>query len=62
MKFVLYRDVNKDYRWRLVAANGNIVADSGEGYRNKSDCLATVQSIKKAIAEAPVEEDSKESS
>lgn len=23
-----------DYRWRLVAHNGRIIADSGEGYRN----------------------------
>ncbi|MRW85651.1 DUF1508 domain-containing protein [Pseudoduganella sp. FT26W] len=27
-----------DYRWRLRADNGRIIADSGEGYRTKSDC------------------------
>ena len=57
MKFVLYRDGKKEYRWRLVAANGNIVADSGQGYKNKKDCLATLESIRKGAAEAPVEED-----
>lgn len=62
MKFVLYRDVSKEYRWRLVAANGNIVADSGEGYKNKADCAATIESIKKAVAEAPIEDESGESS
>jgi uncharacterized protein YegP (UPF0339 family) len=27
-----------DYRWRLWADNGRIIANSGEGYRNKADC------------------------
>lgn len=58
MKFVLYRDAKKEYRWKLVATNGNIVADSGEGYKNKADCLATVASIKKTVADAPIEEES----
>lgn len=58
MKFVLYRDAKKEYRWRLIATNGNFVANSGEGYKNKADCLATLASIKKAAAEAPIEEES----
>jgi uncharacterized protein YegP (UPF0339 family) len=58
MKFVLYRDAKNEYRWKLAAANGNIVADSGEGYKNKADCLSTLASIKKAVAEAPIEEES----
>lgn len=58
MKFVMYRDAKKEYRWKMVAANGNIVADSGEGYKNKKDCLSTVESIKRTIADAPIEEGS----
>ena len=58
MRFILYRDVKKEYRWKMVASNGNIVADSGEGYKNKKDCLATVDSIKRTVAEAPIEEES----
>lgn len=38
MKFVQYKDVRGEWRWRLVAANGKIVADSGEGYKNEADC------------------------
>lgn len=57
MKFVLFRDVKKEYRWRMVATNGNIVATSGEGYKNKKDCLATLESIKKSAADAPVAEE-----
>jgi uncharacterized protein YegP (UPF0339 family) len=60
MKFVTYRDARKEYRWRLVAANGNIVADSGQGYKNKNDCLSTLESIRKMVAEAPVEDETQE--
>lgn len=31
--FYVYRDDAKEYRWRLRAGNGKIVADSGEGYK-----------------------------
>ena len=56
MKFVVYRDGNGEYRWRLVASNGKIVA-SGEGYKNKADCLATIASIQKNAPSAAVEEE-----
>lgn len=41
MKFYLYRSgvIRRGWRWRLVGANGRIIADSGEAYRNKADCL-----------------------
>ena len=29
---VIYRDKAGEYRWRVVAPNGRIVADSAEGY------------------------------
>ncbi len=32
LQFVVYQDKAKEYRWRALAANGEIVADSGEGY------------------------------
>jgi uncharacterized protein YegP (UPF0339 family) len=31
-KVEVYRGEDRDYRWRLRAANGEIIADSGEGY------------------------------
>jgi len=30
----VFRDADRDWRWNVRAANGNIIADSGEGYRN----------------------------
>lgn len=32
----VYRDKTGDWRWRRVAANGRVVATSGEGYRNRT--------------------------
>ena len=38
MRFELYRDAQGHWRWRLRAANGNVVADSAEGYVHRADC------------------------
>lgn len=35
----LYRDSRREWRWRLRASNGRILATSSEGYRRKDDCL-----------------------
>lgn len=37
-RFEVYKDAKSEWRWRLVARNGRIVADSGEGYASKSNC------------------------
>jgi uncharacterized protein len=34
----IYRDAAGEYRWRVRASNGQIVADSAEGYVNRGDC------------------------
>lgn len=50
----LYRDDAGEHRWRLVAANGEIIADSGEGYVNRDDCLEMAERINPGIE---IEED-----
>ena len=35
-----YQDSQGEWRWRAVSTNGRVVADSGEGYRNRADCEA----------------------
>ena len=45
MKFWVYRDTNRQWRWYLKAANGRKIANSGEGYWNKSDCLAAIDLV-----------------
>ncbi|MCK0141329.1 DUF1508 domain-containing protein [Aliiroseovarius sp. F20344] len=55
MHYFVYKDFAGDWRWRLKSSNGNIVADSAEGYRNKSDCLHGINLVKGSSA-APVYE------
>jgi len=42
MRFHVYKDTAGYSRWRLLAANNRTIADSGEGYNNKQDCLSAV--------------------
>jgi hypothetical protein len=55
MKWEVYKDKAGEYRWRLVAANGEIVAAS-EGYKNKKDAIETINIIKEFARKADVEE------
>jgi uncharacterized protein YegP (UPF0339 family) len=48
-KFEYYKDVAGEWRWRVKHQNGNIVADSSEGYKNKQDMLDVVQNITDAL-------------
>lgn len=54
-RFEVYRDEAGEWRWRLVHSNGNILADSGEGYVRKRDALNGVESVKRDAEDAPVE-------
>jgi uncharacterized protein YegP (UPF0339 family) len=45
MKIVLYKDKKGEYRWRLVARNGRIIADSAESYKQKSKMMHIVQKL-----------------
>lgn len=44
--FQLYKDAAGEWRWRCRAKNHKIVADSSEGYVNKSDALAGIAIVK----------------
>ena len=73
MKFEIFREKNSgnsllalgagDWRWRLLAANGKIIATSGEGYINKADCLHGISLVKSnQVANADVVDLTQESS
>jgi uncharacterized protein YegP (UPF0339 family) len=38
LKFVIFRDLNDGYRWRLSSASGQSVEYSERGYTHKSEC------------------------
>lgn len=50
LTYSVYKDAKGEWRWRLVAANNRIIADSGEGYHNRQDCLAAIELIKNSKA------------
>lgn len=56
--FELYKGSADEWRWRLRHENGNIIADSGEGYHNKADAMNGIDSVKENAPSAPVEEQS----
>jgi uncharacterized protein YegP (UPF0339 family) len=55
-KFELYTDARGEFRWRLVASNGQTIATSGEGYKAKDSAKAGIESVKKNAPKAPIEE------
>lgn len=40
--FEVFRDQRGDWRWHLRAANGRIVADSGEGYASRRNAKRAI--------------------
>ncbi len=55
-KFELYKDKKGEFRWRLVASNGQAIASSGEGYKTKESAKAGIESVKKNALTAAIEE------
>ncbi len=53
-KFEIYTDKSGEFRFRLKATNGQIVAVS-EGYKKKSSCENGVASVAKNAVGAPIE-------
>jgi len=45
LKVVVYEDASGDFRWNTVAENGEIVADSAEGYRHKGYAITMAQTV-----------------
>jgi len=55
-KFQIYQDRKGEYRWRLRARNGEIIADSNEGYSSKANCKHGIDLVKQQAASAEVED------
>ncbi|MFC6939012.1 HVO_2922 family protein [Salinirubellus sp. GCM10025818] len=53
--FEVFRDNADEWRWRLVASNGNIIADSGEGYQSKQGVERGIESVKRSAPDAEVQ-------
>ena len=52
-KFEVYQDKAGEFRFRLKARNGEIIAVS-EGYKAKASCMNGIESVRKNAPDAPV--------
>jgi uncharacterized protein YegP (UPF0339 family) len=48
-----YKDKKGEYRWRFLAKNGRVLADSGESYQRKDACERSWNRVR--LADADVE-------
>lgn len=54
MYFTVYPDPQGFWRWNLKAANNRIIADSGEGYVNRADCINGVALVMATNVSTPI--------
>lgn len=54
-KFEIYEDGKGEFRFRLKAANGEVVA-TGESYKTKSGVINGIDAVKRASAEAEIDD------
>ncbi len=52
-KFEVYRDSAGEFRFRLRAANGEVIAAS-EGYKTRAGCENGIESVRKNAPTAPI--------
>jgi uncharacterized protein YegP (UPF0339 family) len=55
-KFEIYKDKTGEFRWRLIHTNGQVIANSGEGYKTKANVMGGINSVKENVPNAPVED------
>ena len=53
MRFEIHRSINRQYFWRIVASNGQVLATS-ETYWNKQDAINAANSVKVHVANAQI--------
>jgi uncharacterized protein YegP (UPF0339 family) len=52
--FLIYKDSRGEYRWKLQASNTKIIADSGEGYARRADCVHGMNLVMDTNRNTPV--------
>lgn len=54
MKVEFYKDGKGEWRWKLVARNGKIVADGAEGYKSKRNVVRAWERAWKQLEGGPI--------
>lgn len=55
-KYEVYLDNANQYRYRLLASNGQNIAIAEEGYATKSGCMNGIEAIGRAAPDAEIDE------
>ena len=55
-KFEVYKDKIGEFRWRLTHTNGQVIANSGEGYTTKVNAIGGIKSVKGNAAKAVIDD------
>lgn len=53
-KFEIYKDHRGEFRFRLKAPNGEIIAVSGEGFTSKQSCQKSIEAVRKYAVSAQI--------
>lgn len=48
-RFTVYQS-RDGYRWRLIASNNRLIAESGEAYTRERDAWRAIKAVKRAMA------------
>jgi uncharacterized protein YegP (UPF0339 family) len=54
LRFEVFEAHDKTWHWRLIAGNGKIIADSGEGYASEYNAVRAARRTKELASQAPV--------
>jgi uncharacterized protein len=54
-KFEIYADIGGNYRWRLKASNGQIVASSGESFSSHANAERAAENVRDNAGGASIE-------
>jgi uncharacterized protein len=60
LKFFLYKNSQNEWRWNLKANNGEIIANSTEGYVHKTDARHAIDLIRNGAKDSLILEDKDE--
>ena len=55
-KFEIFKGKIGDFHWRLIHTNGQVIANSGEGYTTKTNAQNGIKSVKDNALSAVVED------
>lgn len=54
LTFHVFKDMRGEWRWRLKASNGKVIADSGEGYKRERSAVNAANRLAKRMTDCKV--------